>query len=741
MISRMARVTLSLSALRWPVPGRLRRKGRPGEAGAAAGGRDAPHRDPHLLQGSRGRAAEGSGGAQPRSGRGGVRDGPDEAGRAARRLRRPARRRHPRGAVRLGRDCRASRRPREAAGIPVFTVDIAAHGGKVVSHIASDNTQGGRLAAQTLAGLLHDKGTVIVIDHPEVASVQDRTRGFDEEMGKHPGITVVGRPSASGQRARAMAVMEDMLQAHRDLNGVFAINDDSALGALSVLDAAGRTDVVIVGFDATLEAQDAIRKGGALKADIMQYPTRLGTTAIDIIAKHLAGQPVPASVPVEVNVVTAATLAAAACRRPVTHLTAARLTKSYGAVRVLHGVDLDLAGGEIHALVGENGAGKSTHHQDPQRRGRAGRRGSPPRRRPRAAGGSAGGARSAGSAPSTRSSPWSADLSVVDNVFLGRERGRFLLRTAAMRRDVQALLDGLGVHIDPSAPAGSLSVAHQQMVEIARALSTDARVLDPRRAVRDAVGRRGRGPVRRAPPAARAGPGDPLRLAPPRRDLRARRSRHRPQGRAAGGNGADRVVDATDPDPRDGGKGRRGRVSVAFAVAGARRAGARSLCLPAAVQRRVVRRACGRNRGAGRSRRCRPHVGGARRGRSARPRRRRRHDAGRRPAGAVRDPRRRHRRRRDLRHRRPQAARDVPPDGHRREHDDDLPRALCARAACCRWPASSGGGRRGDALRGRPTPPSRTVRYRASIRPGRLQADHGDGRAPGPLDRGQHDLQ
>jgi ribose transport system substrate-binding protein len=199
----------------------------------------------------------------------------------------------------------------EAAGIPVFTVDIAAHGGKVVSHIASDNTEGGRLAARTLAQLLNDKGTVIVIDHPEVASVQDRTRGFDEEIKKHPGITVVGRPTASGQRARAMAVMEDMLQAHRDLNGVFAINDDSALGALSVLDAAGRTDVVVVGFDATPEAQDAIRKGGPLKADIMQYPAKLGTTSIDIIAQHLAGEPVPHSVPVAVNVVTEATLASA----------------------------------------------------------------------------------------------------------------------------------------------------------------------------------------------------------------------------------------------------------------------------------------------------------------------------------------------------------------------------------------------------------------------------------------------
>ena len=199
----------------------------------------------------------------------------------------------------------------QAAGIPVFTVDIAARGGTVVSHIASDNTQGGRLAARTLAELLNGTGAVIVIDHPEVASVQDRTRGFDEEIKKHPGITVVGRPSASGQRARAMAVMEDMLQAHGNLRGVFAINDDTALGALSVLDAAGRKDVVIVGFDATQEAQQAIRKGGPLKADVMQYPEKLGTTAIDIIAKHLAGEQVPSSVPVEVNVVTAATLASA----------------------------------------------------------------------------------------------------------------------------------------------------------------------------------------------------------------------------------------------------------------------------------------------------------------------------------------------------------------------------------------------------------------------------------------------
>ncbi|HET7294088.1 MAG TPA: substrate-binding domain-containing protein [Vicinamibacteria bacterium] len=188
----------------------------------------------------------------------------------------------------------------EAASIPVFTADIAARGGRVVSHIASDNLQGGRLAAQALARYIGGKGKVLIIDHPTVASVQDRIKGFDEEMKKHPEISVVARPSADGQRAKAMAVMEDMLQAHRDLKGVFGINDDSALGALAVLEAAGRQDVAIVGFDATPDAQRAIRAGGALKADVIQNPRKIGRTAVEMIARHLAGEAVPPVVAVEV---------------------------------------------------------------------------------------------------------------------------------------------------------------------------------------------------------------------------------------------------------------------------------------------------------------------------------------------------------------------------------------------------------------------------------------------------------
>jgi ribose transport system substrate-binding protein len=189
-----------------------------------------------------------------------------------------------------------------AANIPVFTVDIAAHGGKVASHVASDNVLGGKLAAEALAGYLNGKGKIIIIDHPTVASVQDRVKGFEEGLKKYPGISIVARPSSDGNRAPAARAMEDMLQAHPDLAGVFAINDDTALGAAGVIEAAKRKDIAIVGYDATDEAQAAIRKGGPLKADVIQYPRKIGTTAIDTIADFLAGKTVAPVTAIDVGI-------------------------------------------------------------------------------------------------------------------------------------------------------------------------------------------------------------------------------------------------------------------------------------------------------------------------------------------------------------------------------------------------------------------------------------------------------
>jgi ribose transport system substrate-binding protein len=198
------------------------------------------------------------------------------------------------------------------AGIPVFTADIQALGGKVVSHIASDNVAGGRLAGKFLAEALGGKGQVVIIDQPFVQSVIDRVAGFDEEIQKHPGIRIIARPNGEGVRDRALKVMEDLLQSGKKIDAVFGINDDSALGALAAIEAAGRRDIIIVGYDAIPEARAAIRRGSALKADVIQFPKKIGAITIDTIARHLRGEPVAALVPVETGIVNQKSLAAEA---------------------------------------------------------------------------------------------------------------------------------------------------------------------------------------------------------------------------------------------------------------------------------------------------------------------------------------------------------------------------------------------------------------------------------------------
>lgn len=194
-------------------------------------------------------------------------------------------------------------------GIPVFTVDIAAHNADVVCHVASDNYLGGKKIAEYLAKLLDGKGKVGVIDHPAVASVQDRTRGFKEVMAQYPEIEIVAFIPGEGQRQKANSAARDLLQAHPDINGIFGINDDSALGALAAVEAAGLQDkVVIVGFDGTPEARKTIRRGTALKADAVQYPEQIGATVMDVIAKHFAGEEVPPVIEVEVGIIDAESL-------------------------------------------------------------------------------------------------------------------------------------------------------------------------------------------------------------------------------------------------------------------------------------------------------------------------------------------------------------------------------------------------------------------------------------------------
>jgi ribose transport system substrate-binding protein len=182
-----------------------------------------------------------------------------------------------------------------AAGIPVFTADIAvlAEQADVVCHVASDNVAGGRLAARTLAAALGGAGDVAIIDHPEVESVIQRVAGFEAELGQYPDLRVVAKLPGRGTKDIAFRTAEDILQSHPGLDGIFGINDDSALGALAAVEKAGKLgQVVIVGFDAVPEARAAI-DAGKIHADVVQQPREIGRAVIAAVADYLAGRPVP----------------------------------------------------------------------------------------------------------------------------------------------------------------------------------------------------------------------------------------------------------------------------------------------------------------------------------------------------------------------------------------------------------------------------------------------------------------
>ncbi len=208
------------------------------------------------------------------------------------------------------------------AAIPVFTVDIASLGtGKVVSHVATDNLGGGRLAAQALVEAVGGRGKVAILDHPEVESVILRTRGFEEELARlraEQGVTVevVARLPGGAEKDRSFKATEDLLQSHPDLAGIFAINDPSALGAVAALEKAGRLAAVkVVGFDGMPEGRQAIA-AGRIHADPVQFPDRIGRSAVDQIRAYLDGEEVQPEVLIPTALLRQADALRDADRRP-----------------------------------------------------------------------------------------------------------------------------------------------------------------------------------------------------------------------------------------------------------------------------------------------------------------------------------------------------------------------------------------------------------------------------------------
>lgn len=189
--------------------------------------------------------------------------------------------------------------------IPVITIDRAANGGTVVSHLGFDAIKSGNIAGDFLGKALNGKGKVVEIMGIMGTNVaQDRSKGFNQAISKFPDIKIVAKQSADFDRATAMKVMENILQANPEIDGVYAANDEMALGALEAIDAAGRNDkITLIGCDDIDDTKVAM-KAGKIEATIAEPPFFLGSNAIQTALKSLKGESVEKKVVLPSTLIT-----------------------------------------------------------------------------------------------------------------------------------------------------------------------------------------------------------------------------------------------------------------------------------------------------------------------------------------------------------------------------------------------------------------------------------------------------
>jgi ribose transport system substrate-binding protein len=187
------------------------------------------------------------------------------------------------------------------SGIPVLTLDRGASRGKVASHIASDNVAGGKMAGDFMAEKLGKGAKVIQLEGlPGTSAARDRGAGF-EQAAKANGFKVLASQPADFDRTKGLNVMENLLANYGDVQGVFAQNDEMALGAMRALQAANKK-VVIVGFDGTDDGVAAVKRG-AMAGTIAQQPALIGSLGVKTADKVLKGQMVEKYIPVPLMVV------------------------------------------------------------------------------------------------------------------------------------------------------------------------------------------------------------------------------------------------------------------------------------------------------------------------------------------------------------------------------------------------------------------------------------------------------
>ncbi|GAK59241.1 monosaccharide-transporting ATPase [Candidatus Vecturithrix granuli] len=174
------------------------------------------------------------------------------------------------------------------AGIPVATVDRKVAGGDVFVHVGADNVEGGRVAARYLIEKLGGKGNVLELEGtPGASPAIDRKAGFDEVIATSE-IKILVSQTAKFERAMGQSVMENLLQVHKDFQGVFAANDEMILGSVEAMSAAGvdPAKVITIGYDAIPDALNYI-KDGKLSATIEQFPGEQAKQSLRFLVEYI----------------------------------------------------------------------------------------------------------------------------------------------------------------------------------------------------------------------------------------------------------------------------------------------------------------------------------------------------------------------------------------------------------------------------------------------------------------------
>lgn len=189
----------------------------------------------------------------------------------------------------------------KAAGIIVVTVDAQANG-PVDMFVGSRNYDAGYLAGEYMAQELNGQGRVAILDGIPVVPILERVAGFRDAVANYPGISIVDIQNGHQERAYAMTVVENMLQANPDLDAIFSVNDTGSLGALAAIEGSG-LDVYLYSVDGHPEAIEAILGGDIFRATSAQFPRDQVRIGFGMALAKYWGANVPAEIPVDVMLI------------------------------------------------------------------------------------------------------------------------------------------------------------------------------------------------------------------------------------------------------------------------------------------------------------------------------------------------------------------------------------------------------------------------------------------------------